>query len=68
MKNLVSIACLFNALNIVKASDRVWPHLAFSDDEDPYNKPRLEAIHMIVNGWPDDGTTFIKNETISDVQ
>lgn len=49
----------------VAAADRKWPNLEydkFEAKDDPYNLPRLEAIHEIVNGWPNDGTTFVHDE------
>jgi hypothetical protein len=48
----------------LEKGERVWPHLEIVEGEDAYNKARLEAIHKIVNGWPDDGSTFVSNSTV----
>jgi len=47
-----------------KRVSRRWPHLAFK--EKPFTKKRLEAIHEIVNGWPDDGSSYDYNETMAE--
>jgi hypothetical protein len=71
MKTLITLASVLNTICLVQAlekGERVWPHLEIVEGEDPYNKPRLEAIHKIVNGWPDDGSTFVSNSTVPDWQ
>ena len=69
MKAFITLTSVLNTIFLVQAlekGERVWPHLEIVEGEDPYNKPRLEAIHKIVNGWPDDGSTFVSNSTVPD--
>lgn len=53
----------------VACAKRKWPELdpeKFADKTDLFNQPRLEAIHAIVNGWPNDGTSYVHDPTIPD--